>query len=178
MKTMMKKQKPKDKFVQLDIDAAMAGRDEFIQQEIEDEVFTTQSAKNVSLFDIVNDIRRTKNGKFLDTESGEKSFSSFMVLRALSMNSNDVALCNILNEYQGLIPKKAMYEALLGLIQKDRSFYKYINSNSETKFHCLVDKVAKYYEIPKSHAQEFIDIMGEEWAFDINDKFGGESSTT
>jgi hypothetical protein len=164
----MPKKKNKNDYEVLDIDAALNGKDKIVKQR-EDSIETTST---VGLFDFVDDIRKYKKGTLLDKEQNVKSFDIFMTLRVLSMSERDIDLCNWFNQFQGFIPKKAMYEALMGLIPKDREFYKYINTRGKAPSE-LVECVATYYKIPTYQAQVYVDLMGEEWAEKIRHKFGG-----
>jgi len=160
--------KKKNNYKQLDIDAAFDGRDEFIEEKVDDVVET--SSKSLTPFDFVKDIRVTKSGKLMDKEQDKKSWNTFMVLRALSMNTNDLFICNIFNQYQGTIPNESLYQALIDLIEEDKRFHKYI-STSGTKKNEFVSCIAKHYEIPERQAKEYFEIMGEEWASKILDLY-------
>lgn len=149
----------------LDIDAAMDGKEVVHEQEETKKVKTAE--KSLSPFDFVKDIRQNKTGSLMDREQDEKSWSGFMVLRALSMKDDDVDVVNLINQYQNLIPPKAIYYVLCNLIESDKSFHPYIKTSGES-FHAFVEDVARYYEISKKQAQVFIDVMGDEWAREIN----------
>lgn len=154
----------------LNIDDAMMGKESIVEESIE---HVETKRKSLSPFDFVKDIRWDKSGTLLDDEENEKAWNTFMVLRVLSMNDNDVDICNFFNQYQGVIPKKSMYLALLGLIAKDKSFYRYINTTAKSK-NSNVEFVSRYYEIPEKQAQKYIEIMGDEWANDIKSLYDSD----
>lgn len=170
----MARQKKNKEINILDIDDAMMDKETIIEN-VDQEIETKN--KSLTPFDFVKDIRGSKNGDLLDDEENEKAWNTFMVLRVLSMNDNDVDVCNILNQYQGIIPKKAMYEALLGFIPSDRTFYRYVNTKGKS-FNSCVEYVSRYYEIPQKEAQEFIEIMGEQWANDIKSLYNSDITSS
>lgn len=171
----VKRANVKKEYTVLDIDAAMDGKEKVVEQVQEEELET--GTKSLSPFDFVKDIRTTKSGTLLDKEQDEKAFTNFMTLRILSMSPYDIDMCNILNQYQATIPKKAMYQTLISLIEKDSTFYKFI-STTGMKAPEAVEFIAKYYKVPTSQAEEFVELMGEDWMHAMHDKVGGVVTKT
>lgn len=160
-----------DEMKQLDILAAAKGKDEFI--ELEEEIKEQKS--KITIFDFVNDIRKTKKMDMLDKEENLPIWNSYMILQALSMKEGDVFLCNLLNKYSGILSKQQMYQALTYLIPRDHNFHRWIkktnvvpNENSES--------VSRYFECSLSEAEEYIKVMGLDWSEQIKNQFGGEVS--
>ena len=58
----------------------------------------------------------------------------------------------------------------MNLIESDKSFYPYIKTSGET-FHQCAGDVARYYEISKKESQVFIELMGDEWAKEIQSQY-------
>jgi len=155
-------------FTLLDIEAAFENKQKPVKEDVTIEKIVKK--ESISPFDFVKDIRITKHGDLLDTDENKKVWNTYLILKALSMSPDDISICNILNQYQSEIPKESMYTALIGLIKEDRTFYKYIKPNKKEN-NTNVDSVSRYYQISNREAQDYIDVMGTEWAKIINEKF-------
>lgn len=157
----------KNKFVykQLNIEKALRGKEE-IFEETEDEIV---ELKKLNVFDFVNDIRKFKHGDLLDDESNVAIFNAFMILKALSMKEEDVIICNYLNKYSNILSKQQLYKALLFLIQKDPSFYRFINNRETVDEDVLY--ISKYFDCSNKEAKEYKVLFGQEWASKITNKY-------
>lgn len=165
----MARRKKIDKYQQLDIIAALYGKEVPIEEK-QEEVATEKKA--VNLFDFVKDIRQYKNGNMLDEEQNLSSFDTYMILRALGMKESDIPFCKMASEFSSVLDKKQMYNLLLELIDKDpRGFYRFIPNEKEQK-HELIGHVVSYFKCSEKEAFEYITIMGDEWAEKIKEKFG------
>lgn len=167
---MVRKKSEKNKnLAQLDIIAAMHDRDVVVEKK-EEEVLTEK--KTISIFDFIKDIRIFKQGNLLDEEQNLSSFLPYMILRGLSMKESELEFCNFLSRYSGVLDKREMYQLLIASIEKDpRGFYKWIKSEKEEKLE-FITHVAKFYKCSEKEAQEYIQLMGDEWAVQIKEKFG------
>jgi hypothetical protein len=74
---------------QLNIEEALRSREVVVEekQQLKD---MDLSQKKISLFDFVKEIRNVKDENLLDDEQNEKEFNPYIILRALSMNPNDL----------------------------------------------------------------------------------------
>ncbi len=128
--------------------------------------------KSNILFDVLNDIKQSKKGTLLD-ENDDKSVSNFMLLKFLSMDhSVNLEISDILNQYQGILDKKQLYKLLVKVIPKQQSFDKFISN--KTTYSAYAAPVSSYFQVSKREAQSYIDSKGEEWAKEIQQKFGGK----
>lgn len=129
--------------------------------------------KSYALFDVLKDIKVSKQGNMLDVEGSEyeSQYNNFIALRFLSMNENLCPLVNEVNHLQDVLTKKEMYKLLIELIPETHSFDPFVKSKSE-KYEYEAD-VAAYYECSMKEAREYIDIMGSEWAEKVHKSFGG-----
>jgi hypothetical protein len=165
---MAKKVKLKD-LHQLDVISAIRNEDIFISDEpIEEE---TKTSSDVNPFTFVNDIRKFKKGDLLDDEQNHPVFTNFFILKCLSMKLDDVFILNYFNEFAGVMTKEQLYIALIHFIPKDIAYYKYIKNVTEEKGEDI-DFISRYYECSNKEAQEYLEIMGDEWAKQIKEKFG------
>lgn len=164
----------KSELKQTDIVSAFRGKDEVFDELDDEEVYTKKKA--VGLFDFVNDIRKSKSGELLDAEENLSSWNSYMILQALSMKEDDILFCNFFNKYQSSMTKKQMYLALNYIIPRDNKFYTWIK-NKKDPSHDLISFVSTYFECSSTESLEYINIMGDEWAENIKNKFGGVVST-
>lgn len=159
----------KTKFVykQLDIEKAIRGKEEFL----EDPKETIEVFKKKTVFDFVNDIRKFKKGDMLDDEQNHSIFNSYMILKILSMKENDIVICNFFNKYCSILTKEQLYFGLLHLIEKDNNFYKYINSKLDEVSEQCIESIAKYLKCSKREAKQYINCMGQDWALKVNDLY-------
>lgn len=159
--------KKKLKLKQYDVEDALKGKESFVENDDEEEI----KLKKLGLFDFVNDIRKTKSGTLLDKEENISAWNSYMIIQALSMKLDDVEILNYFNKFTSTMSKKAMYESLLYWIAKDPKFYKWIGKESTPIDNETVESVSKYFECSTREAKDYIDVMGDEWAENIKNKY-------
>ena len=89
----------------------------------------------VTLFDHIKQITDVQNPKYWDSlEDGDKkTWSNYMVLRFLSMNTDWVSTIAELQPILQELPPKSLYLALIGVIPKSRTFLKYMKPASSEK---------------------------------------------
>jgi hypothetical protein len=115
-----------------------------------------------TLFDHINAITQDKDPKYWDKldESDKKTWSNYMILRFLSMKPEWIELIADISPYIQEAPPKAMYLALIGLIPKTRAFLKYMKPASADKYEgWVIELVAKYYEVSKLEAEDYVHIL-------------------
>ena len=90
----------------------------------------------MTLFDCLSDIIRDKSGTLHQHEDFKKTWSTYMILRYLSMDSEFQPIATEMNKYQQTLTSEQMYLFLVKVIPYRRStFIKYIKSKkkAETK---------------------------------------------
>lgn len=135
-----------------------------------------------TLFSHLKAITETKNPKYWDTldEGDKKTWSTFMVLRFLTMNPSWVELIAEIQPYIQEAPPSVVYRCLIDLIPKTKSFLKYMKPAGADKYEdWLVELVAKEYEESTYHAEEYLKILydsksGKEKIKQIAEKYGIE----
>jgi hypothetical protein len=115
--------------------------------------------------EIIPSILQTKEYALL-TEQDEKSYSSFMVNRALSYH-RDTALCaNEMNKYPNL-DNKLKYDFLINIIRAQKRPYskwhkKALNSD--------LNVVKEYYGYSDAKAEEVLKILTDDQIADLKEK--------
>jgi hypothetical protein len=166
---MVRKKTTKQKLEQLDIVAAMHGKDVIVEKKTE-EVLTEK--KTISIFDFIKDIRIFKQGNLLDEEQNLSSFVPYMIFRGLSMKESELEFCNFLAKYMQVLDKKELYQLLIACIEKDpRGFYKWIKSDKENNYDSI-KYISNFFKCSEKEAQEHLELMGAEWAEKVKEKFG------
>lgn len=114
----------------------------------------------INLFGHVAAIKEKQNPKYFETLSDEdkKTWSNWMILRALSMNDEYLYVVNELQKYYSL-PNELMYKLLIGFIPKRKTYDKFINGKKQHAHEeWLVDLIKRELESSKNEAAEYIDI--------------------
>lgn len=128
-------------------------------------------SKNL-IFTIVDNIKKFKDVNLLDNSEYENAFNSYMVLRFLSMKSEICPVLNYANVYQDVFSKQEMNKLLCEIVPTSHSFDSYIKQTQMTKQ--FEKEVSEYYECSIQQAREYIELMGNDWAKEISNKFGGK----
>ena len=86
----------------------------------------SKSSADVSIFTYLQDICYQKKGNIhLEKDFEMKKWSSFMILRYLSLDENYIFFINELNMYQGILTSEQMYKVLLKVLPKNKKFLQY-----------------------------------------------------
>lgn len=115
------------------------------------------TVKAIGLFDHIKHIRTIQDPDYYKnlTELDRKTFSHFMILKALSMNPSLLADISDLFKYFDKIPSPQFYKLLIGLIPIDRNYYPWVKQPKSGVSETIVELIAKYFEIPKSEAKDY-----------------------
>lgn len=115
--------------------------------------------KNV--FDHINNIQKIK-GEYL----GDNHWSTWLVMKVLSMNKDNIELIDILQKNFRVgtyIPNKVMYNCLREVINTPRYFNPYIkNQNKKIYQEDELEIIARLYEVSQREAKEIIDDMDKD----------------
>ena len=98
------------------------------------------------------------------SESEEKSFSTYLVNRYLSMNMNWIDFVNSLQKYTiGLLRPKEVYHVYEEFIPQGKVYLKWVKGKANKKYNDkLVDYVRQYYEVSSVEAKDYIDILSRD----------------
>ena len=117
--------------------------------------------KSATIFDFINGITDKKKEWSKWSETDQKKFTPFIVNRWLSMR---MELTEIVNEFQtytiGLLRPQETYRLYYEFLPATKGFAKYIKGKSEDKYEKdLVAQIAEHYQVSKSEAADYIDLM-------------------
>lgn len=117
--------------------------------------------KPASIFDFIDGVTHKKKAWTAWSESDQKKFSPFIVNRWLSMRMEFTELVNVLQKYTiGQLRPSETYRLYHDFLPASKGFAKYIKGKKDDKYTKeLVAQVAEHYQVSKSEAVEYIDIM-------------------
>ncbi len=141
-----------------------------------------EKQKGRGLFDHVNAIKKTQDPHYFDTLSDldKKSWSNYMILRFLSMDSNFLPTLMEIQPYIQELEPELMYKALIGIYPRTQTYHPYIKSKSSTKFLPeLVQLLSEHFQISKRQSEEYCGMMyeteiGKREILEIVQKYGWE----
>lgn len=121
------------------------------------------SIKPLGLFDHVKHIRGIQDPNYYKnlSELDRKSFDSnhFMILKALSMNPAIVSDIADIFRFMGKIPSAQLYQLLIVLVPKDKTFYRWIKGKKSPFGQSLIGLIAQYFEISEKEATEYATLL-------------------
>ena len=94
-------------------------------------------------------------------ESEQKTFSSYIVNRWLSMDMEFIEIVNFFQKYSiGLLEPKDTYRWYCDVLPKCKRFKRYIKGKKQVKYdEELVKIVCKHYETSKKECIEYIELL-------------------
>jgi hypothetical protein len=117
-----------------------------------------------TLFDHIKAVTNEQDPKYWDKleDADKKTWSNYMILRFMTMNPQWVELISDVLPYLQEAPPRAVYKALIGLIPKSRAFLKYMKAASSEKYEdWIIELIARYYEVSKMEAEDYLKILYE-----------------
>jgi len=127
-------------------------------------------AQKTHFFEFLNQISHKKNPEFFDDET-KKDWSTYMVLRYLSMDEMLLPMVNLVQQYAGILDNREMYDLLLEVIPRKKRFFKYVKGINIGDEDSLIF-VARAYSCSIKEARDYVSVMGSRWAGDIQKDFG------
>ena len=119
--------------------------------------------KGLGLFDHVKHIRIVQDPEYFKnlTDLDKKSFSHFMILKALSMNPALLEDISTLFRYFDKIPSPQFYQLLIGFIPLDppKKFYPWVKAKKILFSKKLIELIATYFEISQKEASEYATLL-------------------
>lgn len=115
-----------------------------------------------TLFNHIDAIYLDQRLDYFATLSGadKKTYSPYMVNRFLSMNPHQLPLVNEIQKYT--IPPETHYLFYATVIPHGKQYNKYIKNRKDIKHEpWLVELVAKHYEVSRSEAVTYINLLLE-----------------
>ena len=120
--------------------------------------------KGASIFDFIGGLTDKKKSWDKWSETDQKRFSVFIVNRWLSMRMELTELVNELQTYTiGLLRPEETYKLYHELLPSNKAFAKYIKGRNEDKYEKgLINQIAEHYQVGKSEATEYIELMDKD----------------
>jgi hypothetical protein len=120
-----------------------------------------EKKKAATMFDFIDGVTHKKKEWSKWSDMDQKAFSPFMMNRFLSMR---MELTELINEFQtytiGLLRPQETYKLYHELLPNNKTFAKYIKGKSEDKYEKgLVEQVSEHYQVSKSEAADYVDLM-------------------
>ncbi len=128
-------------------------------------------SKPLSLFDWVKEIILTKRDYKTFTPDDWGNFNPYMIHLLLSMNPKYI---QVVEEFQELkCSKEKLYRIYSSFIPKNtRTFYPYIKSKTQKLDKDKLKYISDLYECSINEANEYAELMGDEWVKEIEIKYG------
>lgn len=121
-----------------------------------------KSPKSRSLFDHIKHIRSVQSSDYYEslTDVEKKTFSHYMILKALSMDPMLIEMVAELFQYFDKIPSKRFYQLLIGLVPKNNRFCPWIKNSSSNRFNDdILLLVSRYFQVSTLQANEYVNIF-------------------
>lgn len=133
-----------------------------------------EEKKGATIFDFIDGLTHKKKEWSKWSESDQKKFSVFIVNRWLSMRMEFTELVNEFQTYTiGLLRPQETYRLYHEFLPASKGFAKYIKGKSEDKYEKdLVAQFAEHYQVSKSEAADYIDLMNKEQCERILSMYG------
>ena len=139
----------------------------------------SDAPKSLGLFDHLNAVKVDQDPDYFKkiSDTDKKTWSNWMIIRALSYNDSYLEFVNELQMYCGSLEPEKMYRLLIDVIPQQKTYDKFINGKRDKFSEMLVKTVAKFYEISELDAIDYIEIynltsQGKEELMDLCEKFG------
>jgi len=122
---------------------------------------TDELPKRKSVFDHVKAIRQIQDPNYYNnlSDDDKKSFTHFMIIRALSMDSDIVEDMAQLYQVIDKIPSPQFYQLLISLVPKSNRYYPWIKSKKFKHNKQLLELVAKRFVVSKFQANDYINLL-------------------
>lgn len=123
---------------------------------------TENKPKSKILFDHLKEITQIKREDYWSilTDADKKTWSTYMINRYLSMNSDWIQIINDLQVYVFGLEPKFVYKLYREVFPHNNDFLKYVKSQNEVKYTKeLVDILRKYYPLSVHEALDYLNIL-------------------
>ena len=132
----------------------------------------------MTVLDWINQILVHKNDWNSFSESDQKTFSSFIVNRWLSMDAEFIEIVNYFQKYAiGTLESREVYEWYCDILPKGKRYNKYIKSKKSKKYDpILIDLVCRYFECSKQQVGEYLELIDKEELKQILEMYGTDKN--
>ena len=108
------------------------------------------------------------------TENDQKTFSSFIINRWLSMDEEFIEVVNYFQKYAiGTLESREVYKFYCDVLPKGKRFNRYIKGKKSKKYESeLIKIISKYFECSKLQTIELLQIISKEELKQILEMYG------
>jgi wyosine [tRNA(Phe)-imidazoG37] synthetase (radical SAM superfamily) len=121
----------------------------------------SEGPKRRSLFDHVKHIRQVQDPNYYVnlSEDDGKTFTHYMILRALSMDEAIVEDMAELYKILDKVPSAQFYQLLIALIPKNLKFYPWVKTRNMKHNKKLLELVAQRFKVPEYQAKDYCSLL-------------------
>lgn len=138
--------------------------------------------KSRTLFHHLKEITSNQSPDYFDTlsESDKKTWSTFMIVKFLSMNENWTPIINEIQKIAHTLEPSVLYKLLINVIPKSNVFLKYIKAADDAKFESwVVELFAKHFQTSNAKSVDYLKILyasdeGRDVIQDVCESYGVE----
>lgn len=121
----------------------------------------SEGPKRRTLFDHVKHIRQVQDPDYYInlSEDDRKTFTHFMILRALSM---DEAIVETMAEFYQIldkVPSAQFYQLLIAFVPKSNKFYPWVKARVLKHDKKLLAHVAQRFKVSKYQANDYVNLL-------------------
>ena len=129
----------------------------------------------MTILDWINQILVDKKPWDSFDESEQKTFSSFIINRWLSMDEEFIEVVNYFQKYA--IGTLEVYKWYSDFLPNGKRFNKYIKSKKQKKYDpILIDIVCKYFECSKQQVGEYLELICKKELKEILEMYGTDKN--
>jgi hypothetical protein len=134
----------------------------------------------MTIFDWINQINYEKRKWDSFTEDEQKTFSTFIINRWLSMDEDLIQVVNYFQKYSvGQLQSQEVYKWYCDIIPRQKRFNKYIKAKKSVKYDKeLIETVCKYYENSKKECIDYIELLSKDGLKNILEMYGMDKKQT
>jgi hypothetical protein len=117
--------------------------------------------KGIGLFDHIKQVNQVQKPNYFDNlvESDKKTWSNWMVLKALSFNPYYTSVVNELQTCYNVKPN-IMYRLLIDIFPKDKGYYPFIKGKKRAKYsEELIKLISKHFEISETETIDYLEVF-------------------
>ena len=123
----------------------------------------------MTIFDHIKNITTTK-----DPYLGDEGWNNWMINRYLSMDQEYCEVVNYVQKNTWQMKGEYLYNLYKDLIPKQYKYLKYIKATKKKEYKPEdIEAVQAYFEISKSEAKEYIDMLPKEEIENITNQING-----
>ena len=130
--------------------------------------------KKMTIIEWINQVLVYKKDWDSFSETDQKTFSTFIINRWLSMDEEFIEVVNYFQKYAvGTLEPKEVYKWYSDFLPKGKRYNKYIKSKKSKKYDpILIDLICKYFECGKQQVGEYLELIHKDALKQILEMYG------